>query len=206
MTSDFRLPSIASPPASGPASRPGAAATIALQLLRPIDAQMLDAGGTAKAEVISSAARAGQFELLLRIARSDGSPPAELKVTSRQAIPAGTQLLLQAINQTRMLASVQAAAAASAALNAPLTRLEPGQFPPDTSLQARVLTQQIIDSGAQQRFALLARIVQGAGSGSTLSLVSSKPVEPGTLLQATVGASGELRVAAPTEQLAGSAR
>src|SRR5690606_34017931 len=172
-TSDFRLPSIVSPLASGPASRPTAAANIALQLLRPIDAQILDAIGTAKAEVISSTARAGQFELLLRIARSDGFPPAELKVTSREQVPSGTQLLVQALNQTRMIASVQAAAATSAALNTPLTRLDSGQFPPNTSLQARVLTQQIIETGAQQRFALLARIVQGAGSGSTLSLVSS---------------------------------
>ncbi|WP_150299166.1 flagellar hook-length control protein FliK [Pseudomonas profundi] len=201
MTSDFRLPSIASPPASGPASRSNTSASIALQLLRPIDAQMLDARGTAKAEVISSTARAGQFELLLRIARSDGFPQAEVKVTSREQIPSGTQLLVQAVNQTRMLASVQAAAASSAPLNAPLTRLDPTQFPADASLQARVLTQQVIENGAQQRFALLARIVQGAGVGSTLSLVSSKPVEPGTLLQATVGASGELRVAAPSEQL-----
>lgn len=201
MTSDFRLPSIASPLASGPASRPTAAANIALQLLRPIDAQILDANGSAKAEVISSTARAGQFELLLRITRSDGLPSAELKVSSREQVPSGTQLLVQALNQTRMIASVQAVAATSAALNNPLTRLDSGQFPPNTSLQARVLTQQIIETGAQQRFALLARIVQGTGSGSTLSLVSSKPVEPGTLLQATVGASGELRVAAPTEQL-----
>ena len=174
---------------------------IALQLLRPIDARMLDAGGTARAEVISSTARAGQFEVLLRIARSEGFPSAELKVTSREPIPSGTQLLVQAVNQTRMLASVQTVAATSAALNTPLTRLERGQFPPGTSLQARVLTQQIINTGPQQQFALLARIVQGAGAGSTLALVSSKPVEPGTLLQAAVGASGELRVAAPTEQL-----
>lgn len=107
MTSDFRLPPIASPPAPGPASRPAAAMDIALQLLRPIDARMLDAGGTARAEVISSTARAGQFEVLLRIARSEGFPSAELKVTSREPIPSGTQLLVQAVNQTRMLASVQ---------------------------------------------------------------------------------------------------
>lgn len=200
MTSDFRLPSIAKPPASGPPSRSGAAAGITLQLLRPIDAQLLDAGATAKAEVISSTARAGQFELMLRIAR-DGHPPAELKVTSRQPVPAGTQLIVQALNQTRMVANIQPVTTASTATSSPLTRLEPGQFPPDSTLQARVLTQQVVDSGAQQRFALLARIVQGAGVGSTLSLISSKPVEPGALLHATVGASGELRVAAPAEQL-----
>ncbi|HDZ55256.1 MAG TPA: flagellar hook-length control protein FliK [Pseudomonas xinjiangensis] len=199
MTSDFRLPPVASPPGSGPASRSADAAALALQLLRPIDAQVLPPGETARAEVVRSTAQAGQFELLLRIARADGAVPAEVKVTSRQPVAEGTQLVVQAVNQTRLLAVLQAAA--STVAGTPLTRLDPAQFPADSLLQARVLTQQVLTAaGEQARFALLAKIIQGPGIGTNLSVVSSQPVEPGTLLNARVGNLGELRIAMPAEQ------
>lgn len=201
MSSDFRLPPVSSPASAGPASRPADPAALTLQLLRPIDAQLFPPGGSAQAEVISSMARAGQFELLLRVARDGMAAPAELSVTSRQPVPEGSQLLVQAINQTRLTAIVQAAVSAGAALGTPLTRLDPAQFPPDSALQARVLTQQLISAeGEQARYALLARILQGAGTGATLSIVSAQPVEPGSLLNARIGAGGELRIATPTEQ------
>lgn len=150
-------------------------------------------------------ARAGQFELLLRLARDGMATPAELTVTSRQPVAEGSQLLVQAINQTRLTAIVQAAVSAGVSMGgnagAPLTRLDPAPFPPDSTLQARVLTQQLISAeGEQARYALLARILQGAGTGATLSIVSAQPVEPGSLLNARVSASGELRIATPTEQ------
>ena len=72
MTSDIRLPPTASTPGPAPSGRPTDAAALALQLLRPIDAAVLPPGQSAAAEVVRTTAQAGQFEILLRIARGEG--------------------------------------------------------------------------------------------------------------------------------------
>lgn len=201
MTSDIRLPPTASTPGPAPSGRPTDAAALALQLLRPIDAAVLPPGRSAPAEVVRSTAQAGQFEILLRIARGEGLPPADVSVTSRQPLPAGTQLVIEAVNQTRLLAVLAGSTAATAPTVDPaLTRLDPARFPPDSQLQARVLSQQPVVQQGVTQYMVVARIVQGAGVGALLNLESAKPVEPGTLLTARAGEQGELRVSAATEQ------
>ncbi|MEH6493089.1 flagellar hook-length control protein FliK [Halopseudomonas sp.] len=211
MSSDFRLPPSAIIPPSAPTTpaaaitaRAADAVSLALQLLRPIDAALLPAGEKVSAEVIQSSTRAngnGQFDVLLRLAQSTAtSTPATLPASSPQPLNTGTQLVVQALTQTQLMAVLQPASNASA--SEPLTRLDPAQFPPGSTLQARVVSQQPVadNAGKQIAFALLAKIVQGASSGSLLQLTSSQPVEPGTRLNATVGAQGELRVLANSAQ------
>jgi hypothetical protein len=199
MTSDFSLPPLSSPQTTSAPARSVDPAVLALQLLRPIDAQTLPPGQQAAAEVIRSTPQsADQFAVLLRIARGDGSGTLDVPVSSRQALPEGTQLSVQLVNQTRLLAVVQALGVAASEPELPITRLDPARFPPDSALSLRVLSQQQIPD--TQRFELLARVLQGPASGTTVALQSERALEPGTLLQARVGAQGELRMAAAAEQ------
>lgn len=202
MASDFRLPpTLATPPNPGPVAKPQDPAALALKLLRPIDALLLPPGQTSRAEVVSSTPAAGQFNLILRLAQQNsvpGAPRAEIAATSPRAVANGTQVLIQAISQTQLMAIMQPTEKAPAGPAATLTRLDPGQFPPGTTVQARVISQQQVD---QTRFAVLARVLQGASSGVNLRLTTDKPLEPGSLLTARVGNQGELRVPDPGRQV-----
>lgn len=202
MASDFRLPpTLATPANTGPAAKPPDPAALALKLLRPIDALLLPPGQTSRAEVVSSTAQGSQFNLVLRLAQQQAgatAPRAEITASSPRAVSSGTQVLLQAISQTQLMAILQPADKPPAGPATALTRLDPAQFPPGMTVQARVLSQQPLD---QARFAVLARLTEGANSGLDLKLTTNKPLEPGSLLNARVGTQGELRVADPARQV-----
>tara|TARA_R110000868_G_scaffold93450_3_gene258445 strand:+ start:6834 stop:8576 length:1743 start_codon:yes stop_codon:yes gene_type:complete len=210
MSPDFRLPptstitpSAPTTPVAAPSARSAEAISVALQLLRPIDALQLGAGAKVPAEVVQSnpsTSTGGQFDVMLRIARADTGAPATLQTSSPQPFTTGTQVLIQAVSQTQLLAVLQPSG--TAATTEPLTRLDPTQFPPGSAVQAKVLSQQPVNeaAGKQVAFALLAKIIQGAGMGNLLQLTSNQPVEPGTQLNASVGAQGELRVLASGAQ------
>ncbi|UJJ31118.1 flagellar hook-length control protein FliK [Halopseudomonas maritima] len=211
MSPDIRLPptSLTQPaaPASAAQERSADALVVALQLLRPIDALALLGGEQARAEVIQSSERPnanGQFELLLRISKQHlGTAPATttLPTSSPQPLPSGSQLLIQAVAQNQLMAALQPSATNPA--GPPLTRLDPQQFPPGSQLQARVVEQQPLPAsdGKIARYQLVAELVQQSPSQTLLQLTSSRPVAPGTLLNATVGNQGELRVQSAGEQL-----
>lgn len=198
MSADFRLPpSTPSPSVTGPVARPADPAAVALQLLRPIDARLFSAGQTARAEVLASTPKGSEFELLLRVTQNATSPAQQVVATSPRAVASGAALVLQAISQTQLMAVLQPTGKAPSAEL--MTRLNPDVFPPGSAVQAQVISQQVLQ-GEQQRFALIARLLGGAASGSSLSLISSKPLDPGTLITALVGSQGELRIPDPARQ------
>lgn len=188
-----------SPVIPGPAAKTPEPGALALQLLRPIDALMLPAGQSSRAEVINSKTDGAQFEVLLRLSQSNTQGKTlDITATSPRALATGTQLVIQALNPMQLMAILQPADKPTADL---LTRLDPALFPPGSKVEARVISQQQISAaGEQLRFAILARLLQGPASGSTLNLTSGKALEPGTLLSAEVGTRGELRVADMAKQ------
>lgn len=207
MSPDFRLPptSVTQPTGSTTAApaRPADVIMMALQLLRPIDAQQVLGGGQANAEVVQSNSRpnaSGQFDLLLRIAKQDAGGAVTLPASSNQPVPTGTQMVVQAVTQTQLMAVVQQVTSQNAQL---LTQLDPEQFPAGTPVQARVVSQQPVPATATQavRYELVAQLVQHSTQQTLLQLTSTRPVEPGTRLNATVGAQGELRVLSSAEQV-----
>ncbi|MEL0169127.1 MAG: flagellar hook-length control protein FliK [Pseudomonadaceae bacterium] len=207
MSPDFRLPptSVTQPTGSTTAmpARPADVIMMALQLLRPIDAQQVLGGDQANAEVVQSNSRpnaSGQFDLLLRIAKQDAGGAVTLPASSNQPVPTGTQMVVQAVTQTQLMAVVQQVTSQNAQL---LTQLDPEQFPAGTPVQARVVSQQPVPATATQaaRYELVAQLVQHSTQQTLLQLTSTRPVEPGTLLNATVGAQGELRVLSSAEQV-----
>lgn len=207
MSPDFRLPptSVTQPTGSTTAApaRPADVIMMALQLLRPIDAQQVLGGDQANAEVVQSNTRpnaSGQFDLLLRIAKQDAGGAVTLPASSGQPVPTGTQMVVQAVTQTQLMAVVQQVVSQNTQL---LTRLDPEQFPAGTPVQARVISQQPVPASATQaaRYELVAQLVQQSAQQTLLSITSTRAVEPGTLLNATVGSQGELRVLSGTEQV-----
>ena len=201
MTPDLNLPPItASSPRTGPSGPSAAASAVALELLRPIAAATLAPGESARAEVLDSKAQAGQFEVLLRLARA-GSPPTEISVLSRQPLEPGSTATVQSVSPTRLLAVLDAAAGQPAAQR-PVTSLDPQLFPQGSVVQARIVDSQPLQpAGEQARFAILARILQGPAAGTLLSLDSARPATPGSLLTAVVTTNGALQVTAANEQI-----
>lgn len=200
MTPDLNLPPItASSPRTGPSSPAAAASAVPLEVLRPIAAALLAPGETTEAEVVRNTPKNGQFEVLLRLAKA-GVPPAEVSVVSRQPLQTGTSVTVQSITPTQLLAIINQAQGNPGATQAVVTRLDPQLFPPASLVQARVLESQPVPS-EQARFAVLARVLQGPASGTVLSLDSSRPVTPGSLLTGVVENSGALRITSANEQL-----
>lgn len=200
MTSDIRLPPILpGPSVTGPAAKPADPGAMVLQLLRPIDALLLPAGQTRPAEVVSSNAKGSQFDLVLRLMQTADAPAREIPATSPRPLTNGTQLVIQAVSQTQLMAILQPTA--STAAREPLVKLDPAQFPVGTRVQLEVVSQQQLQLRSEQaRFAVLAKLLQGPAAGSLLNLSSSKAVPPGTLISAQVGPQGELRVPDPGRQ------
>lgn len=200
MTPDLNLPPITPSSArNGPSSPVALSSAVPLEVMRPIAAAILALGESASAEVVDSKARAGHFEVLLQLAKA-GVPPTEVSVVSRQQLTAGTNVTLHSISPTQLLAVINNATANQTTLQTVLTNMDPQLFPPASVVQARVLESQPL-AGEQARFAVLAKVLQGAGAGAVLSLESARPVTPGSLLTAVVDNSGALRVTTANQQI-----
>lgn len=203
MSSDFSLPPLPplppkspSPLTTGAPARPNESLVVALQLVRPIAAGLL-ANQTAQAEVVrSQPAPNGQFDLVLRVAVQDsrGERSIQLPVLSPRALPEGSQVNLQQVNPNRLMAVL--APPLPAAGSATITSLDPQRFPPNTQVQARVVQQQPVNTGNQSGYAIQARIISEQAPGQLINLQSNRPADVGSLITATVGQQGELRVAA----------
>ena len=199
MTPDLNLPPITpGGPRNGASSPAASPSAVPLEVLRPIAAATLAPGESATAQVVDSKARSGHFEVLLRLAKT-GVPPTEVRVNSRQPLTAGTNITVQAVNPTQLLAVINNTGTNQATTQPVLTNLDPQLFPRASVVQARVLESQPL-TGEQARFAVLAKVLQGAGAGAVLSLESARPVTPGSLLTAVVENSGALRVTTASQQ------
>lgn len=199
MTPDLNLPPITpGGPRNGASSPAASPSAVPLEVLRPIAAATLAPGESATAQVVDSKARSGHFEVLLRLAKT-GVPPTEVRVNSRQPLTAGTNITVQAVNPTQLLAVINNTGTNQATTQPVLTNLDPQLFPRASVVQARVLESQPL-TGEQARFAVLAKVLQGAGAGAVLSLESARPATPGSLLTAVVENSGALRVTTASQQ------
>src|SRR5690554_852527 len=199
MTPDLNLPPITpGGPRNGASSPAASPSAVPLEVLRPIAAATLAPGESATAQVVDSKARSGHFEVLLRLAKT-GVPPTEVRVNSRQPLTAGTNITVQAVNPTQLLAVINNTGTNQATTQPVLTNLDPQLFPRASVVQARVLESQPL-TGEQARFAVLAKVLQGAGAGVVLSLESARPATPGSLLTAVVENSGALRVTTASQQ------
>lgn len=181
----------AAPLPTAATSRPAnAAAELALKALQPLQG-LLAPGEGVDAEVVEVKPGSPDFQLVLRLTLAQGRE-ARVSVGSSSAPALGTALRLTAMPQDRLLASLQPAALQ------PLLRLPPSDFPPGTSLQARVLGSQALPGGA---FRVLVNLLNTPLAGTRLLIDSAEPLPAGSLLTAEVRGDRSLALIAPGGRL-----
>lgn len=164
-------------------TRPLAVSGELLKLLTPIEG-LINAGQTARAEVLSLKQADQTFELLLKVTLDSGRQTT-VQATSNQPLALGTSVAVTQPSAGNLAITVQQAIASSVAT---LTRLDTAQLPVGTLLQGKVLTSQVLPQtpGQPTVFRSMVSLLNTALSGSTLSIDSPQPLRIGTLLSAQV--------------------
>lgn len=176
------------PPAA--ASRPVVAAVdLALKLLQPMEG-LLSAGETARAEVVAIREQAQQFQVLLRL-NLDSGRQATLQATSNKPLDQGSNLLVTALSDTRLLAALQTS---NGAVGNPLTKIDLQQIPIGTLLQGKV---ESIQTTAQLKTGqavnqVILTLLNTPLAGKQLTLETPLQLSPGSLLSAQVQGSQAL--------------
>ncbi|WP_247257721.1 flagellar hook-length control protein FliK [Pseudomonas moorei] len=181
MTGDMNILPL---PQTAPATaRPLAVSGELIKLLTPMEG-LIDAGQTASAEVLSLKQADQTFQLLLKVTLDSGRQTT-VQATSNLPLAQGTNIVVTQPSASNLAVTVQQAIASSVAT---LTRIDTGQLPVGTLLQAKVLTSQVLPQAPGQAtvFRSMVSLLNTALSGSTLSIDSSQPLPIGTLLSALV--------------------
>ncbi|WP_349970500.1 flagellar hook-length control protein FliK [Pseudomonas caspiana] len=192
--------------------RAGLSPAQVLQLLQPLE-NLIKPGETVEAEVITLKQLQQNFQLLIKLALSNGLQTS-VNVTSPLPLTPGTTLSVSQASPNSLTMSLQQV---NTALNNLQTSIDTEQLPQGTLLQARVLTTQVVANavsqltgqGAPQSGVPTAPALPGAPSapalyrsivillnttlaGTSLSIESPQPLRPGALLSAQVQGSQSL--------------
>lgn len=192
--------------------RAGLSPAQVLQLLQPLE-NLIKPGETVEAEVITLKQLQQNFQLLIKLALSNGLQTS-VNVTSPLPLTPGTTLSVSQASPNSLTMSLQQV---NTALNNLQTSIDTEQLPQGTLLQARVLTTQVVANavsqltgqGAPQSGVPTAPALAGAQSapalyrsivillnttlaGTSLSIESPQPLRPGALLSAQVQSSQSL--------------
>lgn len=183
----------ATPPS--PPLRPSVGSVeLAVRLLQPLD-QLLEAGQTAKAEVLQLREAANSFQLVLRL-QLDNGQSSTLQAQSSRPLPVGEQVLLTALSATQ--ASLRPQGAASQALQ----QLDLHLLPTGSLLQGKVLdSQSQLDAQGRQQFRIVLSLLNTPLAGRQLLIDSPQPLPNGSLLTAQVQGSQQLLFLPLSQQL-----
>lgn len=183
----------ATPPS--PPLRPSVGSVeLAVRLLQPLD-QLLEAGQTAKAEVLQLREAANSFQLVLRL-QLDNGQSSTLQAQSSRPLPIGEQVLLTALSATQ--ASLRPQGAASQALQ----QLDLHLLPTGSLLQGKVLdSQSQLDAQGRQQFRIVLSLLNTPLAGRQLLIDSPQPLPNGSLLTAQVQGSQQLLFLPLSQQL-----
>jgi hypothetical protein len=196
MTAD--ITSLQPTTAAAALGRAGLSAAQVLQLLQPLE-NLIKPGETVDAEVITLKQLQQNFQLLIKLALSNGVQTS-VSVTSPLPLTPGTTLSVSQASPNTLTLSLQQV---NSALNNLQTSLDIKQLPVGTLLQARVLTTQVVaDAVSQLAGQSTAPLTQSAAQpalyrsivillntalvGTSLSIESPQPLSPGALLSAQV--------------------
>lgn len=167
-------------PTSAPPRPSLPAAELSVKLLQPLQ-NLLTAGQTAKAEVISQQAISQSFQVLLKITLENGRQ-ATVQANSPQPLAQGTSLNVTLVSPTQLLLALQAPS------KQPMTQLDIQQLPVGTLLQAKIVaSQEIVQAKtAQVIYRVLANLLNTPQAGRQMSIDSAHPLPIGSLLTAQV--------------------
>lgn len=179
--------------------RAGLSPTQVLQLLQPLE-NLIKPGETVEAEVITLKQLQQSFQLLIKLALSNGGQTS-VSVTSPLPLTPGTTLLVSQASPNSLSMSLQQI---NSALNNLQTSIDTKQLPVGTLLQARVLTTQVVADAVSQLagqsaaqpgtpstaqpalYRSIVILLNTALVGTSLSIESPQPLSPGALLSAQV--------------------
>ncbi|MGE7992013.1 flagellar hook-length control protein FliK [Pseudomonas sp. NPDC089554] len=161
-----------------------------LRLLQP-QPNLLPAGSTAQAEVLSLRQVGQDFQMLLRLTLPNGNR-AQVQTTAPQPLPQGSQVTVSQPESNRLAVLLQQASASNIAT---LTQLDTSKIPLGTLLQGKVLTSQALpsDPGQATVFRSLVNLLNSSQAGATLAIDSPRPLAVGSLLSALVQSDQSLR-------------
>lgn len=178
--------------------RAGLSAAQVLQLLQPME-NLIKPGETVDAEVITLKQLQQNFQLLIKLALSNGGQTS-VSVTSPLPLTPGTTLSVSQASPNTLTLSLQQI---NTALNNLQTSIDTKQLPVGTLLQARVLTTQVVADAVSQLASQTAApgtqstaqpalyrsiviLLNTALAGTSLSIDSPQRLSPGALLSAQV--------------------
>jgi hypothetical protein len=177
---------IAAARAVSTASSPRTSAALvdmALKLTQSLEG-VLNAGESAKAEVVTVKEQGQSFQLMLRLTLDNGRQTT-VETESPRPIAQGTALAVTALSQTRLLAALQSGG------HQPINELDLSQLPAGTIIQGRVLSSQIVGASART-YQVIVQLLDGAAAGSRLNIETGLNLKPGSLLTARVDGSQAL--------------
>jgi hypothetical protein len=184
--------------------RTGLSPAQVLQLLQPME-NLIKPGETVEAEVITLKQLQQTFQLLIKLALSNGGQTS-VSVTSPLPLTPGTTLLVSQASANSLTMSLQQI---NAAVNNLQTSIDTKQLPVGTLVQARVLTTQVVADAVSQLtgaapqpgtpsatqpalYRSIVILLNTAMVGTSLSIESPQPLSPGALLSAQVQGSQSL--------------
>lgn len=183
-------------------TRAGLSASQVLKLLQPME-NLISPGETVDAEVITLKQLQQNFQLLIKLALSNGVQTS-VSVTSPLPLTPGTTLSVSQASPNVLTLSLQQV---NSALNNLQTSVDIKQLPVGTLLQARVLTTQVVAGAVSQLtgqtasppvtsgippttqpalYRSIVILLNTALAGTSLSIESPQPLSPGALLSAQV--------------------
>jgi len=183
-------------------ARAGVSPAQVLKMLQAVD-NLVPPGETVEAEVVSLKQLQQNFQLLIKLALSNGGQTS-INVTSPLPLTPGTTVMVSQASPNTLTMSLQQI---NAALNNVQTSIDTEQLPVGTLLQARVLTSQVVadvldqltgktalqpGTGAGQPAAQpalyrsIVMLLNTALVGTSLTIESPQPLSPGALLSAQV--------------------
>ncbi|MCQ4312646.1 flagellar hook-length control protein FliK [Pseudomonas stutzeri] len=165
-------------PASGPSRPITTAADVALKLLQPMQG-LLAAGESAEAEVISIKEALQTFQMTLRLTLNNGRQ-ATVEAGSPKAAAPGAAMLVTAVSDTRLLATLQPGN------RQPQSSIDLDQLPVGTVIQGKVTASQHIQQAGQTVFKAVISLLNSPLVGQKLNIESAVPLAPGSLITARV--------------------
>lgn len=180
-------------------TRAGLSSVQVLKLLQPME-NLIAPGETVEAEVITLKQLQQNFQLLIKLALSNGGQTS-VSVTSPLPLTPGTTVSVSQASANSLSMTLQQI---NAAVNNVQTSIDNKQLPVGTLVQARVLTSQVVadavdqlttplpgntgtQPGAQPAlYRSIVMLLNTAMAGTSLSIDSPQPLSPGALLSAQV--------------------
>jgi hypothetical protein len=165
-----------------------------LKLLQPME-NLIAAGETVEAQVVTLKQLQQSFQLLIKLALSNGAQTS-ISVTSPLPLTPGTTVSVSQASPNALTMSLQQI---NSAVNNLQSSIDTRQLPVGTLLQARVLTTQVVadavgqlnapgtPSSAQPAlYRSIVILLNTALAGTSLNVESPQPLSPGALLSAQV--------------------